>query len=445
MVRKAVCTPLPDPEAFITAADIALHADWEGRGFVSRDDLVESILDQLGLSVCADATQMAERALSAMAMQENPDDDPWVLETSVDASCVPEMAPKPVDPSSAEATNYVNYWIGPYGDVYPVPAYKHANVEHRLIAAGIIPKLEGGSVHDSPAMLDGWLRVSGGSKARPIFDLGAAPTQRQLDAVFDLAVAHKARTGSQHDRFAENVMPWLGSRESIMQNPSEPIADAQHASPIIQPELEAAADRAVAAGAHEPLEYTGAGMFGIVFRDAQGLSYKVWRHMDDRYGMGSLVDEAEWLAAANQVPEVEPHVVDLLAVDYQNGVLVREHIDGFPGTWSLASRLMHLHREIEVAMIPNGWGAPEFKENSYIFRASDGQPILVDASMANRFGHVLLQQVREILLGQRSWFGDQPRDLAFYLRSEVASHRLEQHEVDPLLDALAKLGTRGEL
>lgn len=167
--------------------------------------------------------------------------------------------------------------------------------------------------------------------------------------------------------------------------------------------------RARAVGARGPLTFVGAGMFGIVLCDDRGNAYKVGRigrHEDDReaassFARSNIGDEGEWLQAAAQVPEVAPHVARFVAWYPNRIVLVRECVAGRPGRWADESKLFDLHQRIRKAMIPHGWGSPEFKADSYVNRESDGVPILVDASMALRFGHGLLAYARDIVSGRR--------------------------------------------
>jgi hypothetical protein len=80
---------------------------------------------------------------------------------------------------------------------------------------------------------------------------------------------------------------------------------------------------ALEAGAVPPLEYLGIGMTGVVFRDREGLAYKVPRPGAE----DSIADEADWLRTASQVPYVRDHVVRFVRLA-PNGVLVREAVEG---------------------------------------------------------------------------------------------------------------------
>lgn len=158
--------------------------------------------------------------------------------------------------------------------------------------------------------------------------------------------------------------------------------DLDRVDRAVRGEAQAAANRAIAAGAdEETLEYVGAGAQGIVFTDASGRAFKVARR---ERNAENLEREAELLDALAET-ELADHAPEVIAFDAQHGVLVREHIIGRPGGWSDESRLHDLHREIERALRPQGFTAPEFKGDSYIID-EDGIPVLVDAGYAYRTG-----------------------------------------------------------
>jgi len=118
-----------------------------------------------------------------------------------------------LDPRSSSAAKHFNYWIDPYGDVYPVPLYGHENVQEMLIEAGMIVKNGQNPTlfNYAPALASGWLRVSS-SHGTPTFAfVGNNPSQRQLDAVFDLALAHKDARGAAHLIFAQKAMNWISN------------------------------------------------------------------------------------------------------------------------------------------------------------------------------------------------------------------------------------------
>jgi len=204
------------------------------------------------------------------------------------------------------------------------------------------------------------------------------------------------------------------------------VLDEQYAPPSVAHEVAACAERALSAGAREPLTYIGAGMTGIVFVDANGIGYKVYRGLYD--SMRSMaVNEFEWLTVAAQV--LGSRVVHPLCFDRDNLVLGREFIQGKPGGW--ASNLSDHHRAIEREMLPHGWTAPEFKEDSYVFpEGSPKTPVLVDASMAHRVGDVLLAYVDEIITGVRPWLDERPPDLGFVLRVEASNGTITRDDAN---------------
>lgn len=190
---------------------------------------------------------------------------------------------------------------------------------------------------------------------------------------------------------------------------------------FIRGELAPSERRARLAGAEGPLWYVGAGMYGLVFCDAWGTAWKVFRYEEGEreqhllFLRGVLEEEYEWLhdAAATSIAS---NVARVGAMHHKEIVLERECVQGRPGGWGEAQRLYDLHKEISRVMEPAGWSAPEFKEDSYIIE-TDGTPRLVDISLVNRLGMTLARYVEDVLQGRESyhdWL-----DLAFYILREI--------------------------
>jgi hypothetical protein len=218
--------------------------------------------------------------------------------------------------------------------------------------------------------------------------------------------------------------------------------------PYVRAEIPEAFDRAQKAGAKPPLEYVGAGMYGIVFCDHWGRAWKVARlgglkggpkewspkksaHL--QFILDGVTDEYEWLrAAANS--GIARHAAEVYDIHPEELVLERECVDGRAGAWADDRRLHDLHRRIQEVMIPLGWTAPEFKENSYIIRP-DNTPVIVDISMAMRVGRNLTGYVEDVLAGRRGthegW-----RDMAYSLLSEMRHGTVPQEVGRALIDRL---------
>lgn len=203
-------------------------------------------------------------------------------------------------------------------------------------------------------------------------------------------------------------------------------------------EAEDAAARAFAAGAPSPLEYIGAGMTAFVFC-AGDVAYKVARHPEHPVAERFMTDEAEWLATAGGVPWVRDHVAEFDRLDHEHLVIVRECVSGKTGTWGQSSKLRDIHGEIERLMIPYGWTAPEFKEDSYVVARGRG-PVLVDASMPLRVGKRLVMYVQDILAGRRPAGDDRPSDLAFYVRREMQQGTIPPGVGGRVLERLREAG-----
>lgn len=205
--------------------------------------------------------------------------------------------------------------------------------------------------------------------------------------------------------------------------------ESRYVPAVVLPQMPDVVARAAAAGMPAGAEVMGAGMTGVVFCVGDE-AFKVARQASTTLRR-MLSDEAEWLAAAAAVPDVAPRVARIRRFDPGNVVIVRDcpRADPEEPRWKWESALFDVHRAIEQSMLPNGWSAPEFKPDSYVL-TSNG-PILVDASMPSRVGHVLSLYVEDIVEGERPLDDERPSDLAFAVRREVGQ-TLPQEEADRL-------------
>lgn len=192
---------------------------------------------------------------------------------------------------------------------------------------------------------------------------------------------------------------------------SLPQSERRHVPKAIEEEIDDAVTRAGAAGADGALEYVGAGMEGIVF--CQGsTAYKVGRR-----GM-SLEDEADFLRKANTVPRIKNHVARFVRYDKRNHVLVRECVRGERLKWSQERKAYDLTDDIEKAMEPYGFLAPERKPDSWLMVRGRG-PVLVDAGFATPVGHELVKHTLDVI-NERAPRGtyESNESLAFHIRQE---------------------------
>lgn len=232
----------------------------------------------------------------------------------------------------------------------------------------------------------------------------------------------------------------LGDPKNWRTDRSELVNPASVSS-VVQSELHFALERARAAGTEGPLEYVGAGMFGIVFCDAQGHAWKVSRRDPDvskkhlLWLRESLEKEYEWLRDAAESPIAE-HVVTVFSMNPEELVLEVECVPGRPGGWADESGLFQLHRKIEQGMIPLGWNAPEFKGDSYVIQP-DGTPKLVDTSMVQRLGMNLAEFVDDVLQGRRQT-SENWHSLAFYVLREMREKEIPEDVGKELLDRLVE-------
>jgi len=216
------------------------------------------------------------------------------------------------------------------------------------------------------------------------------------------------------------------------------LSDPGYVESGITSELPDAVERAVSAGAPVPLEYVGAGMFGIVLCDANDHAWKVarlaTRTEDQRqFMLEEFASEYEWLRDAAHT-KVADNVAKVYAIHAPDIVLERECVRGHAGGWGDGAKLTAVHNRIWKAMEPQGWTAPEFKENSYIFRP-DGIPVLVDISMAMRIGMNLAGWVEDVLDDKRKTRTDWS-SLAFYLLRERREKTISE---DKLMELLGRL------
>lgn len=191
-----------------------------------------------------------------------------------------------------------------------------------------------------------------------------------------------------------------------------PASERQHVHRVIEPEIDGAVERALAAGAKAPLEYIGAGAEGIVFCDPTQTAYKVGR------GANSLADEAQFFRKATQVPGVKEHVAKFKRYDAKHNVIVRECVRGERVKWSQERKVYDLHRDIEKTMEPYGFLSPERKPDSWVLVRGRG-PVLVDAGFATQVGHELVKHTLDVING-RSPRGayESNESLAFHIRNE---------------------------
>jgi len=122
---------------------------------------------------------------------------------------------------SEEAADYLSFWIDPYGEIYGVPRYGHIRVTAMLIRAGILPDVEE-SILGSLPILNGWLQVTTEPGRQTLFDFVGEPTQKQMDALFDIVVTHRSIDSKSSRCFVEDSMKWLSHPKVTRKNPKRP-------------------------------------------------------------------------------------------------------------------------------------------------------------------------------------------------------------------------------
>ena len=197
------------------------------------------------------------------------------------------------------------------------------------------------------------------------------------------------------------------------------IDDTSHLPDVYARQVERAARRAQRfAGAAPPFELAGIGMTAVVLCDARGHAFKVTREPSHPHIRRLIAREAAWLARANQVPEIRDHVARFYAL-HPGSILERECIraERRGGQRRSAHALFELHETIRNAMAQYGYGAPEFKEDSYVYARGRGW-VLVDAGFAQERGAQLVLRAVAMLKGRR-FFDERPASVAFDLRMEA--------------------------
>lgn len=195
-------------------------------------------------------------------------------------------------------------------------------------------------------------------------------------------------------------------------------------------EILASAIRVLRSGAKTPLTFIGMGAYGVVFCDGRGRGYKAARRPDDAAIRHGIEDEAEWLRVASSVPYAKDHVARFVAYYPKTVVIERQCIVGSSYRSRAKVSKWDTHHLIGKAMAPYGYGAPEFKEDSYVWDRSRGW-VLVDASMAHKYGARLAAQASRALAGQKRFATPQEKkDIAWALRMEagrtIAPERAER-------------------
>lgn len=233
-----------------------------------------------------------------------------------------------------------------------------------------------------------------------------------------------------------NVRAFLGGRRPVRPNPAL-VLDPERVN-VGDNDLAELAGRAIEAGARAPLRWLGTGASAAVFRGDEGLAWKVSRHPSPRARAG-LEDEAGWLAAAAAFPDLAPFVAHFVAWHPGPAVIARECVEprAQGGLWWNDARAWRRFEVLVARMREAGWGAPEWKRDSWVVTADRG-PVLVDAGPAVRLGWNHARAVAEMLAGRRprieSW-----RSLAWEVRMEASYGRITPSAAEALLARLGPL------
>jgi hypothetical protein len=211
------------------------------------------------------------------------------------------------------------------------------------------------------------------------------------------------------------------------------VSNPEDVHPVVRSEISPTTHRAFLAGANLPLEYLGAGATAIVYCDASGTAWKVYRNPEPAFFYAHEA-EAEWLLKASSTLELAGNVPRNVRWHPDEQVLERDCIVGRPAGWSTRG-VRELYERIKTVMRRHGWGAPEFKEDSFVVEDESGKLILVDAGFVHRYGENLLRYVREVLAGERR-HPERVDDLMFALRISMHDGEIPLGEGERLHERL---------
>ena len=186
--------------------------------------------------------------------------------------------------------------------------------------------------------------------------------------------------------------------------PHEQIVEDAHAA--VKEHVTEGAMRAAAVGADAAsLKYVGAGGEGMIFADGQGRAYKVSRHRS-KARPDQLRNEAEAMMALADSP-VAHMVPKVHGYDETHDVISCDMIQGASAGWGQSRKMHEAYTKIAAELSKRGWGAPEFKEDSFIVPQGGGDPIMVDMGFVHPKGKVLAAQLKrrvENLNPEDDWF-----------------------------------------
>lgn len=156
-----------------------------------------------------------------------------------------EVAVPLPDPQAPAAAQFANYWISPGGEVYGVRlAWGHEAAARELVQRGVMAGVDEAVTarYASAGVLAGWLRVAQPGDVVRFDYFEGYLTQAQLDAVFDLAQAHRSASAGWGWRacWARSAAAWLQaprpSGECPRENPVQGWAVGLCASAWLSPE-----------------------------------------------------------------------------------------------------------------------------------------------------------------------------------------------------------------
>lgn len=276
---------------------------------------------------------------------------------------------------------------------------------------------------------DGYYVLYDPYKRRVIYDnasLGAVNAYIEVEkpnqllyVIKDYGTAHAKSVAAYHRGKRTELAPHTSRDRRKTSRASSMIANDRDLPERYREEIERAARRAVRmANARAPLDYIGIGMTGVVFCDARDHAFKVARHPGQAITRSMIAQEAEWLRVAGTVPSIRRHIARLYRYHRSAAILEREciHDDARNRGRRPKADRWDLHASIREAMKPYGFGAPEFKDDSYVYVRGRGW-VLVDASMPIVMGSRLVARATEMLKGRR-FLNESPSDMAYAVRME---------------------------
>ena len=207
--------------------------------------------------------------------------------------------------------------------------------------------------------------------------------------------------------------------------------------PLMNPEFIGAAKQASMVGAdNSSLRMVGFGGEADILTDKSGKAYRVLHRGTSGQKADKVKIEYEAVNALKGTP-AEKFIVKHYPVNPQNGVIVRDMVEGRPGGWGTAG-LVDAFEVIREELNKRGFSSPEFKEDSFVVDDKGKNPVMVDMGFMYYRGKREIQDIQNRLDS-----GDPKRidmlDQPFAIRSLIGEGHLSWEDAVKMTIQLQKL------